>query len=213
MEVLGGSLLWQTLLILVIAGNTLAFIVGVLLLACPDRCLHWFEPAGKKPRSVRQLFRPLDLMRNIDHLLLGYPKLVGAIIIAGAIFVLARGAIFVAGVGDIEGGRLLERLFSAGQPWPLEVWRMFWHSLVLALGLGAVFALLIGSLALWRFQVLLRWSETSNRWVSTRRAVKPLARPYYAPDWSLRARPRLWGVVISAAALYSASVLFWLVGK
>lgn len=210
MEVFGGSLFWQTFLILLIAGNALALIVGVLLLACPERCLRWFEPAGKPPRSVRQMLRPLDVMRDVDRLLLGYPKLIGAIVVAGALFVLVRGGIFVAGIGDIEGGRLLERMFSAGQPWPLDVWRMFWQSLVLALGLGAAFALLIGSLALWRFQVLQRWSKTSNRWMSTRRAVRPLAHPYYVPDWSLRTRPRAWGVVIGAAALYSASVLIWL---
>lgn len=213
MEVFAGSLLWQTLLILLIAGNTLALIVGVLLLACPERCLRWFEPAGKPPRSVRQMLRPLDVMRDVDRLLLGYPKLIGALIVAGASFVLVRGAIFVAGIGDVEGGRLLERIFSTGQPWPLDVWRMFWHSLVFALGLGAVFALLVGALALWRFQVLQCWSAVSNRWVSPRRAVRPLARPHYAPDWSLRARPRLWGVVISTAALYSASAPLWLVAR
>ncbi len=213
MDVFGGSLLWQTLLILLIAGNALAFIVGILLLTRPARCLRWFEPTDNQPRSVRQLLRPFDLMHNIDHLILGYPKLIGAVIVAGAIFVLARGAVFVAGIGDIEGGRLLERMFSTGRPWPADVWQMFWHSLVLALALGAVFALIVGLLALGRFQALTRWSDVSNRWVSSRRAARPLAHPYYAPDWSLRARPRLWGGVISAAALYSASVLFWLVGR
>ncbi len=213
MDVLGGSQLWKSLLVLLIAGNVLAFAVGVLLLTYPGRCLHWFEPAGKQPRSVRQLLRPLDLMRNIDHLLLGHPRLIGAVIVAGALFILVRGALFVAGIGDVEGGRLLERMFSTGRAWPADVWQMFWNSLVLALGLGAVFALVAGLLALGRFQALTRWSEASNRWVSSRRVARPLARPYYVPDWSLRARPRLWGGVISAAALYSASVLFWLAGR
>jgi hypothetical protein len=102
-------------------------------------------------------------------------------------------------------------MLGGGRPWPPEVWQAFWQSLVLTLGLGAAFAFFVGLLALGWSQALRRWSAAANRWISTRRAARPLARPCYAADRSLRAQPMLGGVVIGAAALYSAAVLLRLV--
>lgn len=213
METIVSSGWGRWILFLLIAGNGVAFVIGALLLIRPQRYLRWLEPDRGSPRSLRQLLKPLDIMRNADNLLLGHPKLVGAIIVVSALYILFKGGAFVASIGTNEGGRMLEQLFSTGQTWHPYVWQVLWQSLVSVLGLGVVLALVVGLLSLNRFELLKRWSETANRWVSSRRATRPLAHPFYGPDGQVRARPRVWGVAISAAALYSASVLFWLVGK
>lgn len=202
--------LGQWILYVLIIGNGIALIVGVLLLACP-RCLRWFEPQNGNPLSLRTLFKPIDIMRNTDRWLLGSPKLIGAVTVVSALFILVKGSLFVAGISIADGGGVLERLFGTGQAWPPAVWQVLWQSLIIALGLGVLFALTAGLLALSRFDLLLRWSEIANRWVSPRRAVRPFAHPFYGPDGQVRARPRLWGAVISATALYSFVMLLWLV--
>ncbi len=213
METIASAGWGRWFLFLLIAGNGVAFIVGALLWMRPQRYLHWLEPDRGSPRSLRQLLKPLDIMRNADNLLMGYPKLIGAIIVVSALYILLKGGAFVASIGTNEGGRMLERLFSTGQIWHPYLWQVLWQSLVLMLGFGVVLALAVGLLALNRFELLMRWSEIANRWVSSRRATRPFAHPFYGPDGQVRARPRLWGVVISAAALYSAAVLFWLVAR
>lgn len=213
METIADSGWGRWILFLLIAGNGVAFLVGALLLIWPRRYLRWLEPDRGSPRSLRQLLKPLDVMRNADRLLLNYPKLIGAIIVASALYILLKGGVFVAGMGLNEGGRMLERLFGTGQAWHPYVWQALWQSLVLVLGLGVVLALAVGLLALNRFELLMRWSATANRWVSSRRAVRPLAHPFYGPDGQVRARPRLWGAIICVAALYSAAVLLWLVRR
>lgn len=201
------------ILFLLIAGNGIAFVVGALLLLRPQRYLHWLEPDRGRPRSLRQLFKPFDVMRNADGLLLSHPKLIGAIIVVSALYILLKGGAFVLGLGANEGSRLLERLFSAGRTWHPYVWQALWQSLVLLFGFGVALALAVGLLALNRFELLMRWSAVANRWVSSRRAARPLAHPIYGPDVQVRARPRLWGAVICIAAFYSAAMLLWLVQR
>lgn len=210
MEPIADAGLGRWLLFLLIAGNGVAFVVGVLLWTRPQHYLGWFEPKRGKPRSVRQLVKPFDIMRDMDRWLLTQPKLVGAIIIVSALFILAKGAFFVSDISLREGGEILRRLFGTGQAWSPQAWEYLWQNLVLVLGLGTVFALLVGLLALNRFELLQHWSAVANRWVSMRRATKDLAQPYYGPDSLVRVRPRLWGAIISFSALYSAGILLWL---
>lgn len=213
METMTGTGLGRWFLYLLIAGNGIAFVVGALLWLRSERYLRWFEPTRGSPRSVRQLVKPLDLMRDTDRWLLNRPKLIGAVIVASSLYILVKGAVFVSGMSQREGGKTLERLFGAGPGRSSPVWEYLWQNLVVVLGLGVVFALVVGLLALNRFALLQNWSRTANRWVSSRRAAKDLSHPYYAPDGLVRARPRIWGAVISVAACYSAVILMWLVWR
>jgi len=208
-----GTGLGRWFLYLLIAGNAVAFVVGVLLWARPQRYLRWFEPTRGSPRSVRQVIKPLDLMRDADRLLLDRPRLIGAVIVASSLFILVKGALFVSGLSLREGGQVLRRLFGGAQSWSPQAWEYLWQNLVLVLGLGAVFALGVGLLAFGRFELLRRWSQAANRWVSGRRAAKDLAQPYYGPDGLVGRRPRVWGAVISVTACYSAAVLLWMMWR
>lgn len=198
---------------LLVAANVAALVVGVLLWVWPQRYLRWFEPKKGNPRSVRQFVKPLDLMRDADRMLLNHPRWIGAIVVASSLFILVKGTIFVSGMSLREGGKLLERLFSTGQRWSPQAWEYLWQNLVVILALGTLFALFVGLLALNRFKLLQSLSMAANRWVSGRRATKDLAKPYYGPDGLVHSRPRVWGAAISVAALYSASVLLWLMWR
>jgi hypothetical protein len=211
MGAIASSGLGRWLLYLLIAGNGVAFVIGVLLWLQPQRYLRWFEPKRGSPRSVRQLLKPVDVMRDSDSWLLSRPRLVGAVIIASSLFILIKGGLFVSGMSLRDGGKMLARLFGNGQGWSPQAWEYLWQNLVSLLALGAGFALVIGLVAFSRFELFQRWSALANRWVSGRRATKDLAQPYYVPDGLVRARPRVWGAVISVSALYSATILFWLV--
>lgn len=210
MEMIANSGLGRWFLFLLVAGNGIAFVVGVLLWMQPQRYLRWLEPKRGSPRSVRQLLKPLDIMRDTDRWLLSRPRLVGAVIVASSLFILVKGGLFVSGMSLREGGKMLARLFGDGQRWSPQAWEYLWQNLVWLLALGAVFALVIGLVAFSRFELFQRWSGVANRWVSGRRATRDLARPYYVPDGLVQARPRVWGAVISVSALYSATILFWL---
>lgn len=112
-----GTGLGRWFLYLLIAGNAVAFVVGVLLWARPQRYLRWFEPTRGSPRSVRQVVKPLDVMRDADRLLLDRPRLIGAVIVASSLYILAKGTLFVSGLSLREGGQVLRRLFGGAQSW------------------------------------------------------------------------------------------------
>ena len=213
METIINSGLGRWFLFLLIAGNGIAFVVGVLLWVRPQRYLRWFEPKPGHPRSVRQLLKPFDIMRDTDHWLLGRPRAGWRRHRRQQLIHSDQGGFFVSGMSLREGGEMLARLFGNGQGWSLQAWEYLWQNLVWLLALGAVFALVIGLMAFSRFELFQRWSSVANRWVSGRRAARDFARPYYIPDGLVHARPRLWGVVICATALYSFVMLLWLVRR
>lgn len=192
---------------LLIGGNFVALIVGVMMLIAPtrlDRWLgvsaHWF--------STRKLLKPWEVPRETDHILLNYPRILGSILIVGAAFILIHGGLVVGKISTVDGGRYLA-LFFTGANLPPSVWETLWISVVVGLCIGAAAAATVGVLAVVRVQTLRRVSAVANRWLSTRQASKPLNTPYYGVDSLMRAKPRLWGGVIVFLAVYSLVVLAW----
>ena len=88
------------------------------------------------------------------------------------------------------------------------LWESLWVSLVAFILLGAVLAVVVGLMSLFKLGKLKHWAEYVNRWVSTRRATKPLDIPHYHLDKLVAARPRAWGGVITALAFFSVVVLW-----
>jgi hypothetical protein len=77
--------------------------------------------------------------------------------------------------------------------------------------LGALTAVVVGLMSLFRLDQLRSWSGSVNRWISMRKMTKPLDTPHYQLDKLVVAQPRLWGGVITLLALFSAVVLWWFV--
>ena len=199
----------RILIYLLIAGNLLALFVGVTMQAAPGKLHTWFGTwAGWI--TLRRVTKPLDVPRNTDRFVLRHPRLLGATLLASAILILIKGALFVAPLSAAAGGQILARLFPATRL-ASTAWETLWLSSIWLLALGALLALAVGLLALFRMDWLESWSALSNRWISTRRVAKPAAKPYFGLDRLVRDKPRLWGGLITLLTLYTIAVLVWFV--
>lgn len=208
MQITPDSMLYY-LVVLLIIGNVFAFGIGVLMLAAPQELKAVFKFSNRWI-STRKMTKPLGKPRPTDRTMLRYPRVLGAILLASAVLILVKGAIFVTGMSAADGGRLLAQLYgntdiSAG------AWESLWISLIAFIMLGALTAVVVGFMSLFRPGWLKHWSKSANRRVSTRKMTKPLDTPHYHLDKLVLARPRLWGGVITVLALFSAVVLWWFV--
>ena len=195
------------LVFLLIAGNLFALAIGVLMLVAPLRMNAWFSVTGK-PISLRKLTKPLDAMRDTDTAMLRYSRVLGAVLLAGAVFILVQGGQLVFQLSAAEGGRLLARFFGAAKG-SNAAWETLWTSVSIFIVLGALLALAVGAVSLFRLETLKRCSEVANRWISMRRALKPLAVANFGLVRHVREKPQLWGGIITAVALYSLVLLIW----
>ena len=194
------------LVVLLIFGNIFALIIGALMLVAPPRLKALFKFSNRWI-STRQMTKPLAKPRPTDRAMLRYPRVLGAILLASAALILIKGAIFITGISVVDGGRLLARLYGDTDI-SSSVRESLWISLIAFIVLGAMTAVVVGLMSLFKLGQLKHWAESVNRWVSTRRLTKPLDMPHYHLDRLVVAQPRLWGGVITALALFSAVVLW-----
>ncbi|MHB1142081.1 MAG: hypothetical protein ACYC1T_10005 [Sulfuricaulis sp.] len=205
MQITPDSMLYY-LVMLLIVGNVLAFGIGVLMLAAPQQLSAVFKFSNRWI-STRKLTKPLEKTRQTENAMLRYPRALGAVLLASAALILIKGTIFVTGMSVAEGGRLLARLYgNTGDSGGL--WESLWISMVAFIMLGALTAVVVGLMSMFKPGQLRRWAGPINRWISTRKLTKPLDTPHYQLDKLAAARPRLWGGVITALALFSTLVLW-----
>ncbi|MDO8704845.1 MAG: hypothetical protein Q7J84_07865 [Sulfuricaulis sp.] len=208
MSITPGSALYY-LILLLIFGNLLAFFIGVLMVTAPARLNNLFRISNRWI-STRRMTKPLAMPRQADRAMLRYPRVLGAIMLASATLILIKGMIFISGVSIADGGRLLARLYR-GVDLSAGAWEVTWLVLLTIIFLGAILAIAVGVMSLFTLGKLRHWADSANRWVSTRQLSKPLDIPHYHLDQLVQAKPRLWGGVISAVALFSSLVLWWFV--
>ncbi|MGA9032979.1 MAG: hypothetical protein WB402_10715 [Sulfuricaulis sp.] len=206
MSISPGSTLYYLILFLIF-GNLFAFLIGVLMIAAPQR-LGDLLKISNRWISTRRMTKPLAIPRQADRTMLRYPRALGAIMLASAALILIKGTIFISGVSVADGGSLLALLYS-GVKLSAVVWEVIWVTLIMIILLGAILAIVVGLMSLFKVGKLKDWSESANRWVSTRQLTKPLDMPHYHLDKMVSAKPRLWGGVITALALFSSLVLWW----
>ncbi len=197
------------IIMVLIAGNLFAVLIGVMMVVAPGRLDAWSR-LGNTWISTRKLLKPLEVSRDTDTAMLRYPRVLGAVLLAGAVLILIKGWMFIAGISAVDGGRILARFFA---PTKLAAgaWETLWVSMIVLIALGALSALAVGLLSLFKVEILKKWSDVANRWVSTQRALKPLDRPHYGLDRIIRGKPRIWGGIITAFALYTLVMLLWFV--
>jgi len=197
------------LILFLIFGNLFAFFIGVLMIAAPQRLGNLFRISNRWI-STRRMTKPLEKPRQADRAMLRYPRVLGAIMLASAALILIKGIIFISGVNAADGGRLLARLYS-GVNLSAVAWEVIWVTLITIILLGAIMAIAVGLMSLFKLGKLKHWAESANRWVSTRQLTKPLDMPHYHLDKMVSAKPQLWGGVITALSLFSSLVLWWFV--
>ncbi|HEU0219930.1 MAG TPA: hypothetical protein VFQ98_03880 [Gallionella sp.] len=116
--------------------------------------------------STRHLDQWLDRSVSIEHWFYQHHRPLGILIVFGACYILVYfGLLFDKPIA-------LQRLAGYAPSWQLDI---LLDALALASLVGAVVALFVG-LFLWLRPSLLRGiEEEANRWISWRRAAKPLA--------------------------------------
>jgi hypothetical protein len=209
MQITPDSMLYS-LVVLLIIGNVFAFGIGVLMLAAPQQLSAVFKFSNRWI-STRKLTKPLEKSRQTERAMLRYPRALGTILLASAALILIKGTIFVTGMSVAEGGELLARLYGDADV-SSGLWESLWIILIAFIMLGALTAAVVGLTSWFRPGQLKHWGKSTNRWVSTRKLTKPLEKPNYHLDKLVLARPRLWGGVITVLALFSAVVLWFVLG-
>lgn len=205
MQITPNSMMYYMVVLLII-GNVFALIIGVMMLVAPKQ-LSALSRISNRWISTRKMTKSLEKPRSSERVLLRYPRVLGVILLASAALILIKGAIFVTGMSTADGGRLLSLLYP-GANVSTGAWESLWVSLVAFILLGAVLAVVVGLMSLFKIGKLKHWAKYVNRWVSTRRATKPLDVPHYHLDKLVAARPRAWGSVITALAFFSVVVLW-----
>jgi hypothetical protein len=202
----------RLLVLVLLIGNVLALIVGLSLLIVPRSIVKLFSLNSVHPLSVRRATKSLEIPRDSEKVMLRYPRVLGGALLAGGIFVLIKWGMFVSSLNVKEGGQTLMR-FYANTRWPAPVWESLWLSVLVLILLGALFAILMGVLALVKVQTLKNLSDFTNRWISTRQAAKPAARPYYGIDRFVATHPQALGGIISLLSVYALVMILWFGGK
>lgn len=205
MQITPDSMLYY-LVVLLIFGNVFALIVGVLMLAAPQQ-LSALSKFSNRWVSTHKFSEMLEKSRSADRAMLRYPRILGTILLVSAALILIKGTIFITGVSAVDGGKLLARLFG-DMNISSSAWESLWLSLIAFIALGAVTAVVVGFMSLFRPGQLKSWAGIMSRWISTSQLSKPLDTPHYHLDKLVGAQPRVWGGVITVLSLFSAVVLW-----
>ncbi|MBI3570908.1 MAG: hypothetical protein HY082_07385 [Gammaproteobacteria bacterium] len=193
---------------LLIAGNLFTLLVGVLMLVAPQRLASMFKVSDRWV-STKRAFEPLDMVHDTDNIALRYPRVLGAALVLGAAFILIRGGVFAASLSAAEGGRLLAQIFGAGKI-PHAAWEVLWLNLVAVVLLGALMALALGVLSLYRKkEILQRLFGLANRWVATHHVFDQLDKPHYGFNKIIHEKSQVWGACITVFSLCAIFLLIW----
>jgi hypothetical protein len=181
----------QGLLAVLVLGLTLAVIVGVLLLARP-RALFALNAWLSRWVDTGSTFRMLDQPHHLERFFYRHHRAVGAMIAAGAAYVLWSWA-FAYDRADVIA-ILGRRWISAGLDWvpaALEVAVVGLHGAILAVGL----------LVLFRPSLLKGLERTANRWQDGP-AATPLDSVVGNLDGAFEGHPRISGLVLVVSAFW-----------
>jgi hypothetical protein len=135
-----------------------------------------------------------------------YPNIFGFAIIIASGYILIQSGRLLIGTDAITGGRVLANIFTY-LSLPSPMWESLWLTLLILTLLGVTLSLLIGLLSLFSRDRLRRLSQFSDRWISTRRLLRPLDAVYSWVDDQVLKRIRLWGVMICILALFTVVML------
>jgi hypothetical protein len=194
------------LILILIFGNLFAVGIGVTMFAAPQRLGAVFKFSNRWI-STRRVTKSLDTPHQTDRVMLRYPRVLGAIMLASATLILIKGTIFVSHMSIADGGKLLVQFYH-GTILSNSLAEALWLSLIAIILLGAVLAAAVGLMSLFKLGLLKFCAESVNRWISTRQLTKPLDMPHFHLDRLVSDKPRLWGGVITALALFSTIVLW-----
>lgn len=173
-------------------GSVLGLVVGLWLLASPA---SFFAATAGWNRwiSMRPALKPLETPLLWERYFYRHHKLFGTLLL------LAAG--YFAGYFWLAYNRTATLRY-----WPAD-WSWFVDASVFLLRVASLIVAAVGLLVLVRPSLLKASEARANRWVSTRRWLRPLEITRPATERLAQAHPRWAGLLITALSLYSLAGL------
>ena len=198
------GVLGPALLVALVAGAALGLVIGILLLVDSERVLRW-NAYMNRWISTGNAFSVLDRPRDIKRLVYHRHRVVGLLVVAGALYSLD---VLTFGFGTEPLVRSFRDLAS-----PTAL-RLTVDSLKLFLIAGNVAAILAGIILCFRPSLLKAVEGWADRQYGPPLANPNLDAPRYPPDEFVRAHPRLAGALATLGSLFvlvslGATLLRW----
>jgi hypothetical protein len=182
----------QTMLVVVLAGAALGLLIGLLLLVDSARVLRWNARLSRWI-STREATQPLDVPRDIKRFVYRSHRVVGVLVVAGALYTLD---ILTFG---FQTGALVRAFRDLGNQGVLV---MGFESLRLFLILGNIAALAAGAVLCFRPSLLKGIESWADRSYGTRASSGVMDEMRYQPDNWVSRHPRLSGVLVTAGSAF-----------
>jgi hypothetical protein len=181
----------QGLAVVLVLGLGLALFVGVMLLARP-RALFALNEWLSRSFDTAPTFRLLDQPRHVERFFYRHHRVVGALVVAGASYVLLRWAFAYDRPGVLA--LVSPRLATGGLDWvplALEATLVGLHVAILA----------VGVLIMFRPSLLKGVEKAANRWQDGP-TTTPLDSVVGNLDGTFEGHPRIAGVVLVVSAVW-----------
>jgi len=192
-----GKIIWQTFLWVALLGGVMGLLMGLALIfksslvfRVSERMNVWI--------SSRQAMRPLEAPIDIERAVYRWHRLIGALLLVGALFTL-----YVA-VLRFQGPELSVVM---GKFFRIEIARWVGQSLRIFLIVANVAALMIAAVIILRPSALKPIELWANRQYSGRQATREWEIPRNLIDPIVQNNPRLVGVLLTIASLCVLLVL------
>ncbi|MFH1045189.1 MAG: hypothetical protein V1796_09170 [Pseudomonadota bacterium] len=186
------DILLRFFLILFCVGSIAGVLLGAGMLLKPERIAFWNHYFSRWV-SADEITEQLDRPRWIERYFYRHHRLVGALLLIGAIFVLYA-LLFNRNM------RRISAVMTSGS-WGLG------DALVGMLLIGSVLAALVGVIVLTRPSLLREIEQSSNRWITTDAMVKFFDGMHYSFDQQLLRHRKTAGVLMIFGGLYILMVL------
>jgi len=198
------GVLGPALLVALVAGAALGLVIGILLLVDSERVLRW-NAYMNRWISTGNAFSVLDRPRDIKRLVYHRHRVVGLLVVAGALYSVS---VLAFGFGTEPLVRSFRDLASP------TVLRLTVDSLKIFLIAGNVAAILAGLILCFRPSLLKVVEGWADRQYGPPLANPNLDAPRYPPDEFVRAHPRLVGALATLGSLFvlvslGATLLRW----
>jgi len=198
------SLLLRSSVIFLLTGSLAGLVVGVLLLWYPER-LRMVSNVLNRWVSTRHLDESLERSIALDLWFYRYRRTSATLILLASGYILY---FFSAGMDKESAIIAFSRFFAL----PPGLVGGLLDALVLSALLGALFAVLVSLFLLLRPSLLRDFERRANRWISMRRALKPMEISREGLDEYMFRHAREAGILLMLASLYVLVLLVTWVG-
>lgn len=193
----------RSFVLFLLLGSVAGVLAGAMLLWRPD----WLARASAWSNrwvSTRQTGRPFDRQINADHWLYSYSRVAGALLLAGALYILIMFALHADRAAWV--GLLVQAHWV--QPVPAD---LLLDAMVLLLLAGTTLALLVSLFLMFRPSLLRELEAGANQRLSLRQQLKPLELPRADLDQYVFRHVQIAGGLLLGGSLYVLAMLvYWM---